>query len=126
MPVKKILTNKAKVALRQFEQAVRDDETKRIQEPSDRKEIADLLKVKRNNLMRMLPSDTEFKKIVEEQTRLHGAYVVTKICRDVFKEISIEYKNEGNHNAIIHTDCAIIENAMYEMISGHQLRMKGN
>lgn len=55
MPVKKILANKAKVALNQFEQAVRDHEMIGFQDPRDRKEITDLLKAKRNNLARMLP-----------------------------------------------------------------------
>ena len=51
----KTLSPKAKKALEEFEQAVRDDEMRGAQEPMDRKAIANTLKSKRNKLMRMLP-----------------------------------------------------------------------
>ena len=51
----KTLSPKAKKALEEFEQAVRDDEMRGAQDPFARKAIIAQLKSKRNKLMRMLP-----------------------------------------------------------------------
>ena len=51
----KTLAAKAKTALDEFEQAVRDHEMRGAQDPSSWKEIDARFKAKRNKLMRMLP-----------------------------------------------------------------------
>ncbi len=51
----KTLSEKAKLALKEFEDAVRQDEMKGAQEPCVRKEIESRLRTKRNKLIRMLP-----------------------------------------------------------------------
>lgn len=51
----KTLAAKAKTALDEFEQAVRDHAWRGANDPGSWKEIDDRLKAKRNKLMRMLP-----------------------------------------------------------------------
>lgn len=54
--------------------------------------------------------------------RMYGAYEVTKALRDIAKETSKEYDEMGNHEAIIHSDATLLDEACTVMASTHQLR----